>query len=187
MNLKHSREEPFATAGSAALRRPPSGVAVFHQMFWSWAWVSIGVPGFRALRRRRCSSTRPPRPSHGSAGWASRSSLSFPASSSRIPPARLRRVSFCSAAHSGFIRRSGFVPPRASSFCFNLSEVDRRPNSSCPTSTAMLMVPKGVTGQWLDGVYWTLAAETAFYELVYCAMLSEKGHAEAPGLGSHHL
>ena len=22
------------------------GVAVFHQMFWSWAWVSIGVPGF---------------------------------------------------------------------------------------------------------------------------------------------
>ena len=22
------------------------GVAMFHQMFWSWAWVSIGVPGF---------------------------------------------------------------------------------------------------------------------------------------------
>ena len=22
------------------------GVAIFHQMFWSWAWVSIGVPGF---------------------------------------------------------------------------------------------------------------------------------------------
>ena len=21
------------------------GVAIFHQMFWSWAWVSIGVPG----------------------------------------------------------------------------------------------------------------------------------------------
>jgi len=36
------------------------------------------------------------------------------------------------------------------------------------------MVPKGVTGQWLDGVYWTLAAETAFYGLVYCAMLTKK-------------
>src|SRR3954471_21429677 len=21
------------------------GVAIFHQMFWSWAWVSVGVPG----------------------------------------------------------------------------------------------------------------------------------------------
>lgn len=22
------------------------GVAIFHQMFGSWAWISIGVPGF---------------------------------------------------------------------------------------------------------------------------------------------
>ena len=22
------------------------GVAIFHQMFWSWAWVSVGHPGF---------------------------------------------------------------------------------------------------------------------------------------------
>lgn len=36
------------------------------------------------------------------------------------------------------------------------------------------MVPKGVTGQWLDEVYWTLAAETAFYGLVFCAMLTRK-------------
>ncbi|WP_247407518.1 hypothetical protein [Bradyrhizobium sp. 76] len=43
-----------------------------------------------------------------------------------------------------------------------------------PYILAMLMVPKGVTGQWLDGVYWTLAAETAFYGLVFCAMLAKK-------------
>jgi peptidoglycan/LPS O-acetylase OafA/YrhL len=38
----------------------------------------------------------------------------------------------------------------------------------------MLMVPKGVTGDWLDEVYWTLAAEIAFYGLVFCAMLTKK-------------
>lgn len=43
-----------------------------------------------------------------------------------------------------------------------------------PYIHAMLMVPKGVTGQWLDEVYWTLAAETAFYGLVFCAMLTQK-------------
>ena len=43
-----------------------------------------------------------------------------------------------------------------------------------PYIHAMLLVPKGVTGEWLDGVYWTLAAETAFYGLVFCAMLTKK-------------
>src|SRR6202041_3362715 len=43
-----------------------------------------------------------------------------------------------------------------------------------PYIHAMLLIPKGVTGQWLDVVYWTLAAETAFYGLVFCAMLTKK-------------
>jgi peptidoglycan/LPS O-acetylase OafA/YrhL len=43
-----------------------------------------------------------------------------------------------------------------------------------PYIHAMTLVPKGVTGDWLDGVYWTLAAEMAFYGLVFCAMLTKK-------------
>ena len=43
-----------------------------------------------------------------------------------------------------------------------------------PYIHAMLLIPKGITGQWLDGVYWTLAAEMAFYGLVFCAMLTKK-------------
>ena len=38
----------------------------------------------------------------------------------------------------------------------------------------MLLIPKGINGQWLDDVYWTLAAEMAFYGLVFCAMLTKK-------------
>jgi peptidoglycan/LPS O-acetylase OafA/YrhL len=38
----------------------------------------------------------------------------------------------------------------------------------------MLLIPKGITGQWLDCIYWTLAAEMAFYALVFCAMLTRK-------------
>lgn len=43
-----------------------------------------------------------------------------------------------------------------------------------PYIHAMTLVPKGVIGEWLDGVYWTLAAETAFYGLVFCAMLTKR-------------
>jgi peptidoglycan/LPS O-acetylase OafA/YrhL len=43
-----------------------------------------------------------------------------------------------------------------------------------PYVHAMLLVPEGVTRQSLDAVYWTLAAETAFYGLVFCAMLTKK-------------
>jgi peptidoglycan/LPS O-acetylase OafA/YrhL len=38
----------------------------------------------------------------------------------------------------------------------------------------MLLVPKGLNGQWLDCIYWTLAAEMAFYGLVFCTLLTKK-------------
>ena len=38
----------------------------------------------------------------------------------------------------------------------------------------MLLIPKGIKGQWLDCVYWTLAAEMAFYGLVFCTLLTKK-------------
>ncbi len=39
---------------------------------------------------------------------------------------------------------------------------------------AMLLIPKGIKGQWLDCIYWTLAAEMAFYALVFCTLLTKK-------------
>jgi len=38
----------------------------------------------------------------------------------------------------------------------------------------MLLIPKGIKGQWLDCIYWTLAAEMAFYGLVFCTLLTKK-------------
>src|SRR5262249_61029790 len=43
-----------------------------------------------------------------------------------------------------------------------------------PYIRAMLLIPKGINGQWIDCVYWTLAAEMAFYGLVFCALLTKK-------------
>ena len=43
-----------------------------------------------------------------------------------------------------------------------------------PYFQAMLLIPKGIRGQWLDAVYWTLAAEMAFYGLVFCTLLTRK-------------
>jgi peptidoglycan/LPS O-acetylase OafA/YrhL len=43
-----------------------------------------------------------------------------------------------------------------------------------PYIHAMLLLPKGIKGQWLDAVYWTLAAEMAFYGLVFCTLLTKK-------------
>jgi peptidoglycan/LPS O-acetylase OafA/YrhL len=43
-----------------------------------------------------------------------------------------------------------------------------------PYVRAMLLIPKGVGGQWIDCIYWTLAAEMAFYGLVFCALLTKK-------------
>ena len=38
----------------------------------------------------------------------------------------------------------------------------------------MLLIPKGINGRWLDAVYWTLAAEMAFYGLVFCTLLTKR-------------
>ena len=43
-----------------------------------------------------------------------------------------------------------------------------------PYFQAMLLIPKGINGKWLDAVYWTLAAEMAFYGLVFCTLLTKK-------------
>ena len=148
------------------------GVAIFHQMFWSWAWVSIGVPGFE--RYVAADVLYPSAAPFTWFGWvgveiffvisgfviANSASRSSPTEfllgrALRLYPA----VWVCATATLLVLVLFGSGP--ASEFIL-------------PYIHAMLLVPKGVTGQWLDGVYWTLAAETAFYGLVFCAMLTKK-------------
>ncbi|EJN11171.1 putative acyltransferase, partial [Bradyrhizobium sp. YR681] len=148
------------------------GVAVFHQMFWSWAWTSIGVPGFE--RTVAADVLYPSAAPFTWFGWvgveiffvisgfviANSASQSSPGEfllgrALRLYPA----VWVCATATFLVLLLFGSGP--ASEFIL-------------PYIHAMLMVPKGVTGQWLDEVYWTLAAETAFYGLVFCAMLTKK-------------
>ena len=148
------------------------GVAIFHQMFWSWAWVSIGVPGFE--RYVAADVLYPSAAPFTWFGWvgveiffvisgfviANSASKSSPTEfllgrALRLYPA----VWVCATATLLVLVLFGSGP--ASEFIL-------------PYIHAMLLVPKGVTGQWLDGVYWTLAAEMAFYGLVFCAMLTKK-------------
>lgn len=148
------------------------GVAIFHQMFWSWAWVSIGFPG--SERAVAADVLYPSAASFTWVGWvgveiffvisgfviASSASQSTPGAfllgrALRLYPA----VWVCATAT--FLVLVVFGREPAGEFIV-------------PYIHAMLMVPKGVTGQWLDEVYWTLAAETAFYGLVFCAMLTRR-------------
>ena len=147
------------------------GVAVFHQMFWSWAWSSIGVPGFE--RYVAADVLFPSAAPFTWFGWvgveiffvisgfviANSASESSPIEfllgrALRLYPA----VWVCATAT--LIVLLLFGSGSASEFIL-------------PYIHAMLLVPKGVTGQWLDCVYWTLAAEMAFYGLVFCAMLTK--------------
>ncbi|WBL75732.1 acyltransferase [Bradyrhizobium xenonodulans] len=148
------------------------GVAIFHQMFWSWAWASIGVPGFE--RTVAADVLFPSAAPFTWFGWvgveiffvisgfviANSASTTSPGEfllgrALRLYPA----VWVCATATFLVLLLFGSGPA---------SEL------ILPYIHAMLMVPKGVTGQWLDEVYWTLAAETAFYGLVFCAMLTKK-------------
>ena len=148
------------------------GVAIFHQMFWSWAWTSIGVPGFE--RQVAADVLYPSAAPFTWFGWvgveiffvisgfviANSASQASPGEfllgrALRLYPA----VWVCATATFLVLLLFGSGPA---------SEL------ILPYIHAMLMVPKGVTGQWLDEVYWTLAAETAFYGLVFCAMLTKR-------------
>jgi peptidoglycan/LPS O-acetylase OafA/YrhL len=148
------------------------GVAVFHLMFWSWAWASIGVPGFE--RYVAADVLYPSAAPFTWFGWVGVeiffviSGFVISNSASRASPTEfllgraLRlypAVWVCATATLLVLVLFGSGP--ASEFIL-------------PYIHAMLLVPPGVTGQSLDVVYWTLAAEMAFYGLVFCAMLTKK-------------
>lgn len=147
------------------------GVAIFHQMFWSWAWVSIGVPGFE--RHVAADVLYPSAAPYTWFGWVGVeiffviSSFVIASSASRTSPGAFllgRALRLYPAV---------WVCATATFLVLLLFGSGAASEIILPYIHAMLMVPKGVTGQWLDEVYWTLAAETAFYGLVFCAMLTK--------------
>nr|WP_283815348.1 acyltransferase [Bradyrhizobium liaoningense] len=147
------------------------GVAIFHQMFWSWAWVSIGVPGFE--RHVAADVLYPSAAPYTWFGWVGVeiffviSGFVIANSASQTSPGAFllgRALRLYPAV---------WVCATATFLVLLLFGSGAASETILPYIHAMLMVPKEVTGQWLDEVYWTLPAETAFYGLVFCAMLTK--------------
>lgn len=148
------------------------GVALFHQMFWSWAWVSVGHPGFE--RAVAADVEYPSAAPYTWFGWVGVeiffviSGFVIANSASRSTPAQF------------LVGRALRLYP-AVWVCATITLLVLLFLGSEPASTfirpyihAMLLIPEGVTKQSLDVVYWTLAAEMTFYLLVFGAMLTRK-------------
>jgi peptidoglycan/LPS O-acetylase OafA/YrhL len=148
------------------------GVAIFHQMFWSWAWVSIGVPGFE--RNVAADVLYPSAAPYTWFGWVG-VEIFFVISGFVIA-----NSATTSSPKEFLLGRALRLYPAiwvcatATLIVLVLLGSGRASEYIVPYIHAMLLVPKEVVGEWLDGVYWTLAAEMAFYGLVFCAMLTKK-------------
>jgi peptidoglycan/LPS O-acetylase OafA/YrhL len=148
-------------------------VAVFHLMFWSWAGSSINAPpGFEhyVAADVQFRSAAP----FTWFGWVGVeiffviSGFVIANSASKSSPKEFlfgRALRLYPAVWVGstlsFLVLLFFAREKASEFIL-------------PYIQAMLLIPKGIRGQWLDCVYWTLAAEMAFYGLVFCTLLTKK-------------
>ncbi len=148
------------------------GVAIFHQMFWSWAWVSIGVPGFE--RHVAADVLYPSAAPFTWFGWVG-VEVFFVISGFVIA----NSASKCSPTEFLLGRALRLYPAvwvcaTATLLVLIVFGTGKASDYILPYIHAMTLVPKGVTGEWLDVVYWTLAAEMAFYGLVFCAMLTRK-------------
>lgn len=148
------------------------GVALFHQMFWSWAWVSIGHPGFE--RTVAAEVHYPSAAPFTWFGWVGVeiffviSGFVIANSASRSSPTEFllgRALRLYPAV---------WVCATATLLVLLLFGTGSASQFIMPYIHAMTLVPEGVTKQSLDVVYWTLAAEMAFYVLVFVAMLTKR-------------
>jgi peptidoglycan/LPS O-acetylase OafA/YrhL len=148
-------------------------VAVFHLTFWSWAWSSTGVhPGFEhyVAPGLQFQSAAP----FTWFGWVG-VEIFFVISGFVIANSA-RNVSAAEFLRGRVLRLYPAVWVCAT-LTFIVLLLFARGNASefvGPWLKAMLLIPKGLNGQWLDCIYWTLAAEMAFYALVFCTLLTRK-------------
>lgn len=149
------------------------GVAVFHLTFWSWAWPSIGVaPGFEHYVATDVQFQSAA--SFTWFGWVGVeiffviSGFVIANSATKVSPAEF------------LVGRALRLYPAVwvcGTLTFIVLLVAARGEASefiLPYIRAMLLIPKGLNGQWLDCIYWTLAAEMAFYGLVFCVLVTKK-------------
>jgi peptidoglycan/LPS O-acetylase OafA/YrhL len=149
------------------------GVAVFHLMFWSWASSPIGAP--QDFEHYVAAGVRfPSAVPFTWFGWVG-VEIFFVISGFVVA----NSASKSSATEFLFGRALRLYP--AVWVCSTLTLIVLLLFASgaasefiLPYVRAMLLIPKGVGGQWIDCIYWTLAAEMAFYGLVFCALLTKK-------------
>jgi peptidoglycan/LPS O-acetylase OafA/YrhL len=148
-------------------------VAVFHLMFWSWAGSAISAPP--AFDHYVAANVQfPSAVPFTWFGWVGVeiffviSGFVIANSASKASPAEFllgRALRLYPAvwvcATATLIVLLLFASGEASQFVL-------------PYIQAMLLIPKGINGQWIDVIYWTLAAEMAFYGLVFCSLLTKK-------------
>ena len=149
------------------------GVAVFHLMFYSWAGASISAP--QSFEHYLAADVQFPNAAPFTwFGWVGVeiffviSGFVIANSASKSSPKEFlfgRALRLYPAVWIGstlsFLVLLFFAREKASEFIL-------------PYFQTMLLIPKGIKGQWLDAVYWTLAAEMAFYGLVFCTLLTKK-------------
>ena len=149
------------------------GVAIFHLMFWSWAWSSINVPpGFEhyVAADVQFPSAAP----YTWFGWVG-VEIFFVISGFVIANSASK-----SSATEFLLGRALRLYPAVwvcSTLTFLVLLVFARGKASefiLPYISSMLLIPKGIKGQWIDCIYWTLSAEMAFYGLVFCTLLTKK-------------
>ncbi|WKA25729.1 acyltransferase family protein [Bradyrhizobium roseum] len=148
-------------------------VAVFHLMFYSWAGASIGAP--QSFEHLFAADVQFPNAApYTWFGWVG-VEIFFVISGFVIA----NSASKCSPKEFLFGRALRLYPAVwiASTLSFVILLIFLRDKASeliLPYFQAMLLIPKGINGRWLDAVYWTLAAEMAFYGLVFCTLLTKR-------------
>ena len=149
------------------------GVAVFHIMFWSWGYSSINAPmGFE-----RYVAAEIPFPAAAPFTWFAWVGVEIFFVISGFVIAN--SASKGSAKEFLFGRALRLYPAVwvCSTLTFIVLVVFAGGSASefiVPYVRAMLLLPKGISGEWLDCIAWTLAAEMAFYGLVFCTLLTKK-------------
>jgi peptidoglycan/LPS O-acetylase OafA/YrhL len=148
-------------------------VAVFHLMFYSWAGASIGAP--QSFEHLFAADIQFPNAApYTWFGWVG-VEIFFVISGFVIA----NSASNATAKEFLFGRALRLYPAVWVASTLSLLILlfflrDKATQFVWPYLQAMLLLPKGITGHWLDAVYWTLAAEMAFYALVFCSLLTKK-------------